>query len=292
MKKSPIAENQSAPKARLHAEKKKKRRSRVFDAVVGAVILAVSLGPVVIMVRIALTPKSEIRTMPINWLLPPDLTSFSEVLSSEFPRSLMNSGLVALLTTLVVVALSALAGHALARVRGPGRERFLMVVLGTRMGPAVIFAIPIYLLASRAGLVDSLIGIIAVYLIYNLAFGIWLMHGFFLDIPQEIEEAGLVDGLNEWGVFFRVSLPMASSGLIATAVLVFIMTWNEFFYAFVLTQRDWGTFPTTIPGYFGAFEVEWGMMFAANTLGIIIPVLFGVMARKWLAKGFSGGLVD
>jgi multiple sugar transport system permease protein len=270
----------------------KKTRSALFDVVVGLVVLAAAIGPVVVMVRIALTPKADIRNMPIEWFAGLDFSAFISVLNSEFPKSLWNSAVVALLTTVIVVAMSAMAGHALARLRGPGRERFLMVVLGTRMGPAVIFAIPIYLLAARAGLVDSLVGVLAVYLIYNLAFGIWLMHGFFLDIAQEIEEAALVDGLNEWGVFARVSLPIAAPGLIATSVLIFIMTWNEFFYAFVLTARNWGTFPTTIPGYFGAFQVEWGLMFAANTLGIIVPVIFGVMARRWLARGFAGGMVD
>lgn len=265
---------------------------RLFNVVIGLFILAAALGPVIIMVRIAMTPRPEIRSMPIDWFLAPDWTAFFEVLQSEFPRSLMNSAVVSLLTTVIVVGLSASAGHALARLRGKNREQFLLIVLGTRMGPAVIFAVPIYLLAARAGLIDTLPGILAVYLIYNLAFGIWLMHGFFLDVPAEVEEAALLDGLSEWGVFSRVSLPMASAGLIATAVLVFIMTWNEFFYAFVLTQRNIGTFPTTIPGYFGAFEVEWGMMFAANSLGIIVPVIFGILARKWLAKGFSGGLVD
>ncbi len=278
--------------SRHRRDRGRKIRSSLFDVVVGLIILAIAVGPVIIMVRIALTPKADVRNMPIDWFQAFDLTAFTTVLNSEFPKSLWNSAVIALLTTVIVVALSALAGHALARLRGPGRERFLMVVLGTRMGPAVIFAIPIYILAARAGLVDTLVGILAVYLIYNLAFGIWLMHGFFLDVPQEVEEAGLIDGLNEWGVFARVSLPMAAPGLIATAVLIFIMTWNEFFYAFVLTGRNWGTFPTTIPGYFGAFQVEWGMMFAANTLGIIVPVIFGVMARRWLARGFAGGLVD
>ena len=142
-------------------------RSSIYDVVVGLVILAVAVGPVLIMVRIALTPTADIRNMPIEWFQAPDFGAFNSVLNSAFPQSLLNSALVALLTTVIVVALSALAGHALARVRGPGRERFLMIVLGTRMGPAVIFAIPIYILAARAGLVDSLVGILAVYLIYN-----------------------------------------------------------------------------------------------------------------------------
>jgi len=256
------------------------------------VITLVCLLPIAIMVRIAVTPQVNWRQMPIDWFGPVDWSAFETVLGGGFPHALMNSFVIALSTTAIVVVLSAMGGHALARMRSKRKEGFLFAVLGTRMGPAVVFAVPIYLIASNLGLIDTYLGIIAVYIVYNLAFGIWMMHGFFLDIPSEVEEAGLVDGLSEWGVFSRVSLPMAASGVIATAVLVFVLTWNEFFYAFVLTQRVTGTFPTTIPSYFGAFQVEWGSMFAASTLGILPPVIFGILARRWLARGLSGGLVD
>lgn len=252
----------------------------------------VCLVPVAIMLRIAVTPQVNWRDMPIDWFGPVDWTAFQSVLSSGFPHALLNSFIISLTTTVIVVVLSAMGGHALARMRSKRKEGFLFAVLGTRMGPAVVFAVPIYLIAANLGLIDTYLGIISVYIVYNLAFGIWMMHGFFLDIPAEVEEAGLIDGLSEWGVFRRVSVPMAASGVIATAVLVFVLTWNEFFYAFVLTQRVAGTFPTTIPGYFGAFQVEWGSMFAASTLGILPPVIFGILARKWLARGLSGGLVD
>ena len=257
-----------------------------------ALIALVCLLPVAVMVRIAVTPKVDWRQMPIDWFQAPTWTAFEQVFASPFTQSLLNSFVIATITTVIVVVLSAMGGHALARMRGKHKERFLFVVLGTRMGPAVVFGLPIYLLAASIGLVDTHVGIIAVYIVYNLAFGIWMMHGFFLEIPPEVEEAGLMDGLSEFGVFRKVSLPMVTSGLIATATLVFILTWNEFFYAFVLTQQAAATFPTTIPGYFGAFQVEWGSMFAASTLGILPPVIFGILARKWLAKGLSGGLVD
>lgn len=264
----------------------------VLSALIGLLILALALGPVLIMVRLAFTPKINLRDVPIDWAMPLDFSSFGQVIESEILRSILNSLLVATATTIIVLLLSALAGHVLARYGGKRRDDFLMLVLGTRMGPAVIFAIPIYLIAVRAGLVDTPFSIIAIYVVYNLAFGIWLLHGFFLEVPKEIEEAALIDGLNEWQVLIRITIPSAISGVIATAVLVFIMTWNEFFFAFVLTQRNMGTFPTRVPSFFGAFEVEWGLMFAANSLGMLVPVVFGILARKWLAKGFAGGLVD
>lgn len=284
--------SQAVHKSRSHLGRTRRYLTQAPGYLTMIVVALLCLIPVTLMLRIALTPQLYWREMPVDWLRPLDWTAFEQVLSGPFTHSLMNSFIISLVTTVIVLALSAMGGHALARMRGRHKERFLFLVLSTRMGPAVVFAVPIYLIASSVGLVDTYVGIIAVYLVYNLAFGIWMMHGFFLDIPPEVEEAGLMDGLSEWGVFRRVSLPMATSGLIATATLVFILTWNEFFYAFVLTQRDVGTFPTTIPSYFGAFQVEWGQMFAASTLGILPPVIFGILARKWLAKGFSGGLVD
>ncbi len=256
------------------------------------IILLACLVPVALMVRIALSPPAEWRSMPIDWLRSPVGDAFSQVLAGGFPRALFNSFIVAIMTTLLVVVLASIAGHALARMRGKHKERFLFFVLGTRMGPAVVFALPLYLLATNVGLVDTYVGIISVYVVYNLAFAIWMMHGFFLDVPPEVEEAGLMDGLSEWGVFWRVSVRMSVPGLIATATLVFILTWNEFFYAFVLTRQVASTFPTTIPGYFGAFQVNWGEMFAASTLGVLPPVIFGLLVRKSLARGLSGGLVD
>ena len=264
---------------------------RILMYLIMVIASLVAIVPAFVMVRIALTPKSDWRIMPIDWFAEADFTAFNQVLASNFPRSLLNSFTIATITTSLATALSAMGGHALARIQGKRKDNFLLVVLGTRMGPAVVFALPIYLLMAQFRLIDTFPGIISVYLVYNLAFGIWMMHGFFLEIPAEVEEAGLLDGLSEWGVFYRVSVPMASTGIIATATLIFILTWNEFFYAFVLTQRAVGTFPTLIPGYFGAFQVEWGSMFAASTLGILPPVIFGILARKWLAKGLSGGLV-
>lgn len=278
-------QQQSASSAVL----RKAARAGMYLLMIVSALIAVV--PVLVMVRIALTPKVDWRVMPIDWFAALDFTALNDVLASAFPRSILNSLIIATITTVLATALSAMGGHALARLRGKGKDNFLLVVLGTRMGPAVVFALPMYLLMAQFKLIDTFPGIIAVYLVYNLAFGIWMMHGFFLEVPAEVEEAGLLDGLSEWGVFSRISVPMAGTGIIATATLIFILTWNEFFYAFVLTQRSVGTFPTLIPGYFGAFQVEWGSMFAASTLGILPPVIFGILARKWLAKGLSGGLI-
>jgi multiple sugar transport system permease protein len=280
------------PRARSKAPRRRHALGQGVSYLLMAVVVLGCLVPVALMARIALSPPAEWRTMPVDWLSQPFTGSFRAVLSGNFPHALANSLIIAVVTTALVVVMASVAGHALARMRSRHKERFLFFVLGTRMGPAVVFALPLFLLATRLRLVDTYVAIIAVYTVYNLAFAIWMMHGFFLDVPAEVEEAGLVDGLSEWGVFRRVSLRMTVPGVIATATLVFILTWNEFFYAFVLTRQVANTFPTTIPGYFGAFQVNWGEMFAASTMGVLPPVVFGLLVRKWLARGLSGGLVE
>jgi multiple sugar transport system permease protein len=169
------------------------------------------------------------------------------------------------------------------------RKNVMFFALSTRMGPAVVFALPLFLMMTTVDLIDSRIGMMAVYVFYNLAFALWLLHGFFSEVPRDIEEAGLVDGLSSFGSFWRLAVPNALPGIAATATLVFILTWNEFFYALVLTRRTAATFPTAVPGFFGAFTVQWGEMFAASTLGIIPPLLFGLAMRKYLVRGLSMG---
>ena len=107
----------------------------------------------------------------------------------------------------------------------------------------------------------------------------------------EVEEAAMLEGLSDFGVFSRISLPMVSSGFIATSILVFIMTWNEFFYALIMTRDKAKTFPVQIPAFFGAFAIDWGGMFAASLLGIIIPLVFGIAVRKYMVRGLTMGVL-
>ena len=256
------------------------------------VVAIACLFPLVYMARIALTEPSQYRNPIPQWTAPLYTDAFESVLSSSFPRSVLNSALLAASTTIVVLAIAAVASHAIARHRSTAvRKNVMFFALSTRMGPAVVFALPLFLMMTELSLIDTFPAMLAVYVYFSLALAMWLLHGFFRDIPVEIEQAGLVDGLSPLGAFFRITLPNALVGLIATGTLIFIFTWNEFFFALVLTRREMQTFPTLIPGFFGAFTVEWGQMFAASVIGIVPPVLFGVLIRKYLTRGFSMGAV-
>lgn len=254
------------------------------------VALIVALFPLLYMVRIALTAPNLWRSPSPEWFAPVHTDAFSSVWSGRFPSQLTNSLLLAVGATVIVMVLASLAAHAMSRHRSAKlRKNVMFFALSTRMGPPVVFALPLFLMMTTVGLIDSHVGMLLVYVFYNLAFAIWLLHGFFAEVPRDVEEAGLVDGLSSFGTFWRIAVPNALPGIVATATLVFILTWNEFFYALVLTRRAASTFPTAIPGFFGAFTVDWGQMFAASTLGVIPPLLFGLAMRKYLVRGLSMG---
>jgi multiple sugar transport system permease protein len=258
------------------------------------VILAfVALFPFLFMLRVALSSARDYLSGIQVLSAPLTLENFVAVYGgTELGRYLLNSLLYSVLTTLIVLAIGSMAGFGLSKARNAlVRDNIMFFVLSTRMGPPVVFAVPLFLLMTNLFLVDTRVGMLLVYTFYNLAFAIWLMYGFFREVPQEIEEAGLLDGLSPLSVFRRISLPLVIPGLMATGILVFIFTWNEFFFALVLTRDVAKTFPAMIPQFFGAFRVEWGQMLAASAMGVIPPLIFGLLIRRYLVRGLSLGSV-
>lgn len=213
------------------------------------------------------------------------------LLEDAFPRFLLNSMMISLLTVVITLPIGCLAGYAFARLPVKNKDAWFFTALTTRMAPPVVFAVPIYLLMVRFGLVDQHAGIIAIYVFMNLAFCIWLTRGFFEEIPPEVEEAAMVDGVSRLGAFLRVTIPLAKSGLIATAVLMFIITWNEFFFASILTQNTAKTFTVHLTSFFGSRRILWGELAAASTIGSLVPIAFAVMMRRYMIRGLTFGIV-
>lgn len=263
--------------------------------VVHLVLIAVTIVcvfPWILMLRISLIAPGKFFEMPIDWFAPPTFQHFNNVLSGPFIKFFINSVILSLCSTVIVVTIGSLAAFAIARYNFKSKENLLFFILGTRMGPAVVFAIPLYLQMIKFSLIDTHIGMILLYTFANLAFTIWMMYSFFKDVPPEFEEAAMLDGLGNFAVFIRISVPISISGLIATAILVFSFTWNEFFFALIMTRNVAKTFPTQVPSFFGAFTIDWGSMFAVSLMGTVVPIIFGMSVRKYLARGFTMGTVQ
>jgi ABC-type glycerol-3-phosphate transport system permease component len=168
---------------------------------------------------------------------------------------------------------------------------FLAAVLLARMVPGIAILIPIYLAAAKAGMLDRRLTLVVVYCAFNLPFAVWLLRGFFREIPTELREAAIVDGCSELQVFVRVILPLVTGGLVATSVFVFIGAWNEFLFALALTQSDAATAPLAVIGFRNEYGVQWGAIGAAAVMISTPVVLFAVVMQKYLVRGLTMGAV-
>jgi multiple sugar transport system permease protein len=164
--------------------------------------------------------------------------------------------------------------------------------LTTRMGPPVAFAIPFYVMFSELNLVDTKFAMVVVYILFNLAFAIWMMKGFIDEVPKKYEEAAQLDGYSQLSAVRKVVVPLVKPGLIATAIFVFIFTWNEFFYALILTSSGAKPYTVQLTAFQGPNQLLWGQLFAATIIPMLPPIVFAVLVRKRLARGLTFGAVS
>lgn len=265
--------------------------SRHGRALTVALLLLVVLSPFLWLVQLAFRPAAEI--FEDSLLFVPTLDGFISLLQGNFLKSFGNSLLVSTLSTVFSMLIGVPAAYALTRWEFRGRNRVALWILVTRMAPPIAFTIPFFLAYQYLGLQDTAIGLAIVYLTFNLAIVIWLMQTFFEAVPASLEEAAWIDGCGVWQAFWRVSLPLTAPGLAATAVLCFIFSWNDFFYALILTRTNAITAPVAIVNFLQYEGWEWTKIAASGTLVMLPVVVFTVLVRKYLVRGLTaGGIKD
>jgi multiple sugar transport system permease protein len=261
--------------------------SRHARALVVALLLVVVLSPFLWLVQLAFRPAADI--FEDSLLFMPTLDGFISLLQGNFLKSFCNSLLVSTLSTGFSLLIGVPAAYALTRWNFKGRDRIALWILVTRMAPPIAFTIPFFLAYQYLGLQDTVIGLAIVYLTFNLAIVIWLMQTFFEAVPATLEEAAWIDGCGIWQAFWRVSLPLTAPGLAATAVLCFIFSWNDFFYALILTRTNAITAPVAIVNFLQYEGWEWTKIAASGTLVMFPVVVFTVLVRKYLVRGLTAG---
>ncbi|KUM28629.1 sugar ABC transporter permease [Mesorhizobium loti] len=214
-----------------------------------------------------------------------------DVQLSQYPDRFMNSLIVAIVSTVLAVGMGTFTAYGFSRFRIAGEADLLFFILSTRMLPPVVVAIPMFLMYRMVGLNDSHIGLIILYVAFNLSFSVWLMKGFMDEIPKEYEEAALVDGYTRMQAFFKIVLPEAATGIAATAVFCFITAWNEYAFALIMTNRRAQTAPPFIPSQIGSGLPDWTTI-AAGTFLFLLPVaIFTFLLRNHLLRGVTFGAI-
>jgi multiple sugar transport system permease protein len=221
------------------------------------------------------------------------IANYVEVFGAAAPlgRGLLNSLIVAFGTTAIAIILGAPAAYALARLELPARNALLLTILAAQMFPAVVVAIPLFMAASRLGLIDSQISLIFVYLTFNLPIVIWVLRGFFLGIPAGLERAARMDGASVWQTFRLIVLPISMPALFAAGVFAFIEAWNEFFFALILMRQEGQTVPLVISAFAGQYQVLFGQMMAAAAISIAPVTVLAILLRRTILSGFADGML-
>ena len=258
--------------------------------------MVAALAPVYWMFTISLKFEVDHFATPPPWFnFTPTLEHYYDAfVTRSFGQYLITSAVVAVISTLCALVLGTLAAYALARFRLPYDldRRLSLWILSTRMFPAIVTAVPLFLMMRDLRLLDTKTSLIIVYTAFNLPFVVWMMRGFFDEVPRDLEEAALVDGDSRFGALVRVVLPLVAPGLAATAVFCLIVSWNEFLFALVLTQTDASmTLPVGIAGRVTQYEIKWGVMSAAGAVAIVPILVFAMAMQKYLVRGLSLGAV-
>jgi ABC-type glycerol-3-phosphate transport system permease component len=254
-------------------------------------IAFVFLFPYTWMVLTGIRRPVDTLTMPPRLIFTPSLEGFRTIFGQvHFQGYLLNSILVAVASTLAVLIVACPAAYAMTQLRMRGNT-FLASILVARMVPGISILVPIYLAASRLGLLDTYRVLILIYTAFNLPFAIWLLRSFFRDVPHEVREASIIDGCTEFQVFWRMILPLVTNGIVATAVFVFIAAWNEFLFALALTNARAATAPLSVVGFRNELGVQWDAIGAAALMISTPVVLFAVVMQRYLVRGLTMGSV-
>lgn len=253
---------------------------------------AISLFPIFVLITTSLKTQAQSFSIPPVWLFIPILENYVDVLFQEkFLRYLSNSISVVLISTILTLIAGALAAYSLSRFRFIGRGVFSVATLILRMIAPAVLVVPLFVLWCKFGLINTKTGLMITYTGLNLPFAIWVLRSFISEIPVELDEAALMDGCSEIGIFFRIIFPLIIPGIAAVSIFVFRIAWNEFLLALVLTNRFTRTLPVATSLYLTDHGIQWSKLTAMGTLIALPALLFTFLAARRLIKGLTAGAV-
>jgi multiple sugar transport system permease protein len=286
---APVATGRVAPRA---GKSTSSATFWVYLALLGMVVYC--LFPLAWMISTSLKPTEDTYLIPPLWIPPtPTLSSYWTVLGIQsFPRYFLNSAIVSLATTVLAMVFACLAGYGFSRFRFRGSNILMIFTLITQMFPGILLVIPYFAVMSSIGLFNTYPALVIAYTSFALPFCIWMLKGFFDSIPGELDEAAMIDGCSRTTAFLRVILPLSTPGLAATAIFSFLVAWNEFLFAVVLTSTpDMFLVTVGIVSNIGQFRIQWNDLMAASVLATIPTIILYTFLERYLVQGLTAGAV-
>jgi multiple sugar transport system permease protein len=265
------------------------------------IALLVILAPFTWMIISSVTDVSELLTTPLHWIPSHisfdryvDLTvgSSADETAAGFRAALWNSMVVASVTTLVGMVVGTIAAYAFSRFHFPGRGWLILAFMATTMLPPIALILPMFQIMKTLGLTDTPIALIIIYSSFVTPYVIWLMRGYLDTIPRELDDAARVDGCSRLGALWRVIVPVARPGLLSTALLAFLLAWDEFLYALVITESNASkTVPVAINDFIGRHGVDFQGLAAGGVIAAIPPLVIAFVFQRYIVAGLTAGSV-
>lgn len=264
--------------------------------------LIVAVIPIAWTILTSLKPGLQTFALPPVFVFMPTLESYLALFGRRadlgyravdinFWFYMRNSLVAAVGSTLLTLGVSSLAAYGLSRFYFRGKRLITFAIISTRMLPPIGAVVPLFLVMHELNLLDTHIGLILVYTAFNIPLAVWMLRGFMDELPKELDEAALIDGCSRFGVAARIIMPLIGPGLGATAVFSFLLCWNDFAIAFVLTSRAATTLPVIVLSFIVEEGVMWGQMSAAVTCAMLPAVVLLVVAQRHMVKGLTMGAV-
>lgn len=264
-----------------------------FDGL-GLALFALIVFPIYWMVATAFKPGKQILSLTPVWVpWPPTLENFQEAIARPFfLQDVQNSVMVVVATVGISITVAFLAAVAVARYHFRGKAAFVALVMGVQLVPLNALVIPLYLLLDGAGLTDTLAGVVLSYLAFVLPFMVWTLTGFVANIPPDLEEAAMIDGCSRLGTLWRILLPLAAPGLVATAIYGFVQAWNEYIVAYILLSSPRNqTLTVWLASFTTNHGTDWGGLMAGATITSAPVVVFFLLVQRHFATGLTAGAV-
>lgn len=258
----------------------------------GIVYAALVLLPIVWGVVLSLKTRADALSMPPEWIFTPTFGNYrAAFVDGPYAQTILNSLVIAGSSACLAMTLGVPAAYAFSRLRFSGHKATFLGILTIRMAPATVIALPLFLIFTKLNLADSYIAIILVHAGLGLALVVWIMKGFFDEVPVEIDEASMLDGDSRFSAMFRQILPLCTPGLLVTIAFCFVNSWNEFFLALMLTGYEARPFTVAVPALITPHGTYWGQVTAIATVGFLPGLLFAILARRYIVRELTAGAV-
>lgn len=278
------------PKTRM-TSKQRRQLGRYMAYVILGVMALIILIPMTWILMASFKPNSAFVGPPV-FVFEPTTEHYRAMLrDGSFLLYATNSIIVTIVSTVVSVVLAALGAYGLARIRPPGHQGLGLAIVTMRMLPPIALVVPLFMVAIRLGVQDTRLALILPYIALSIPLATWMLQGFFMDLPRELEEAAWIDGCSRIGAFFRVILPLALPGIAAVSVFSFVLAWNDLVVALTLTQFDAVTLPVFASRARTEEGINWGGLGALTTLIMIPAVAFTIVMRRFIVGGLAGSAV-